>query len=187
MHIDYYLFISTLIAWIAIEAWLIFRDRRIEPTGGINGGIFSYLLLITPFTICMVLHFSSLQFALINLPYGLLIAIAVIWAGLGLRFWSIITLGRYFRTVVTIQDGQRVIDLGPYEYIRHPCYLGSIIIFAGIGLGFGNWIGFAAMFVIPFITFILRMYVEEKVMTSSFGNEYLNYMNRTHKLIPFLY
>jgi protein-S-isoprenylcysteine O-methyltransferase Ste14 len=187
MQFEYYTFITILVVWIVVEAWLIFRDRGVKPSGGINGGLFSYFLLVVAFAISIGLHISNLQMAVINFSNRFPLAIVFVCVGLFLRWWSIISLGTCFRTVVTIQEGQKVIDLGPYKIIRHPSYLGSLVIFTGIGIGFGNWIGLAITFLLSFIAFNMRMSVEEQVMTSSFGQEYLSYKSRTNKLIPFLY
>jgi protein-S-isoprenylcysteine O-methyltransferase Ste14 len=44
----------------------------------------------------------------------------VMWAGLALRIWAILVLGRAFRTTVEVDSNQAVVDRGPYRYERHP-------------------------------------------------------------------
>ena len=187
MNLAYITFTIAFMVWIAVELWLFLRDRRIKPSGGNKGGRVLYSLPAVAVIICVLLRYVNLPFGRISMTEGLLTGTVVIWAGLFLRWWSIRTLGRYFHTVVTIQDKQRVIEKGPYKYIRHPSYLGSLVICTGVGLGFGNWIGFVVVLILPFIAFNLRIYVEEEIMTSTFGYEYLHYISRTNKLIPFLY
>jgi isoprenylcysteine carboxyl methyltransferase (ICMT) family protein YpbQ len=41
--------------------------------------------------------------------------------------WAILTLGRFFRFVVVIQEGHRIIDRGPYRFLRHPSYTGGLV------------------------------------------------------------
>lgn len=62
------------------------------------------------------------------------VGIGLMTAGIVLRQWSIAVLGRYFSPVVGVQDGQAVVDRGPYRLVRHPAYTGYLL--AIIGLGF---------------------------------------------------
>ena len=63
-------------------------------------------------------------------PYG----VALFAAGLALRWYAIIYLGRFFTVNVSIQDGHRVVDSGPYRHIRHPSYAGVLLALIGYGL-----------------------------------------------------
>ena len=67
-------------------------------------------------------------------------AMALIWVGLLLYIWAVLTLGAFFRTSVQLLDGQRLVRRGPYRLLRHPAYTGGILLFTGIGLATGNWI-----------------------------------------------
>jgi protein-S-isoprenylcysteine O-methyltransferase len=52
--------------------------------------------------------------------------------GLGLRFWAVLTLrDRYTRTLL-VQDDHAIERGGPYRWIRHPGYLGSLLCLNGI-------------------------------------------------------
>src|SRR5207249_7180534 len=53
----------------------------------------------------------------------------------------LVTLGRFFRREVTIMEGQAIVRRGPYRLIRHPAYLGTIIVVLGLGLAIGGWMG----------------------------------------------
>jgi protein-S-isoprenylcysteine O-methyltransferase Ste14 len=95
---------------------------------------------------------------------------AVRWAGLvlfilgiSLVFWSGLTLGRLYSGEVTIQKDHQLITNGLYRYIRHPRYLGGVILSISLSLIFSSWIGLALS--IPFIGFILlRIRDEEALM-----------------------
>ena len=54
--------------------------------------------------------------------------------GIVLRWYSIGHLGRYFTVDVAIAKEHRVIDSGPYRFIRHPSYTGALVAFLGFGL-----------------------------------------------------
>ena len=116
---------------------------------------------------------------------GWLIAIVLLVAlGAGFRFWAIITLGRYFRAVVHIQEGHRVVRSGPYRVLRHPSYTGLLIATLGVALLLGN-IASAVLFEVLVIAGVLyRIRVEEKVLSGALGTDYTDYMRVTKRLIP---
>jgi len=140
--------------------------------------------------------------ALIFLPFadrrsiGVMIggqAAAIRWLGLvlfglgcALVFWSGILLGRLYSAEVTIQKNHRLITVGVYRHIRHPRYLGGIILAIGLSLLFRSWIGLAASFL--FIGVVLsRIKDEEALLHSEFGQEWETYCQQSWRLIPCLY
>jgi len=48
-------------------------------------------------------------------------------AGLALRWYSIGYLGRYFTVDVSISAEHKLVDSGPYHYVRHPTYTGALV------------------------------------------------------------
>ena len=60
-------------------------------------------------------------------------------AGIAVRQWAVVTLGRFFTIDVRVQPGQTVVDRGPYRWVRHPSYTGLILTFLGFGLALVNW------------------------------------------------
>jgi protein-S-isoprenylcysteine O-methyltransferase Ste14 len=178
-------FIITSLIWIVPEIWLVVRDRRIKPLGNKHNGISPYYISVIVIVVCLLLSNQNFLTMSITQNYRLLIGTLIIWAGLLIRWWAIFSLGKYFSVVVTIQSGQKLIKKGPYKYIRHPSYTGSLMIYAGFGLALGNWIGLAIIFIFPLVVACLRVAVEEKIMVSAFGIDYLTYMKQTARFIPF--
>jgi protein-S-isoprenylcysteine O-methyltransferase len=62
------------------------------------------------------------------------VGVALLLLGLLLRWWSIIHLGRFFTVDVVIATDHRVVDSGPYRFIRHPSYSGVLLIIAGVAV-----------------------------------------------------
>jgi protein-S-isoprenylcysteine O-methyltransferase Ste14 len=108
-------------------------------------------------------------------------------AGALLRRHCFKMLGDHFRPVVSVVPNQPVIVRGAYKWIRHPSYLASIITFFGIGLALTNWISITVALIIPAATYGYRIHVEEKALLETLGAPYRDYMNRTKRLIPFLF
>jgi protein-S-isoprenylcysteine O-methyltransferase Ste14 len=104
--------------------------------------------------------------------------------GLALRFWAILTLGRFFKITVSIQEGHRVIRSGPYRLLRHPSYAGILLALLGLGLALETWLGLLAIIVLPLIGVLIRIRVEESVLIDALGQDYVSYAAETRRLIP---
>jgi protein-S-isoprenylcysteine O-methyltransferase Ste14 len=114
------------------------------------------------------------------------IGVALYAAGGVLRLWPVFVLGRRFSGLVAIQPGHRLLTTGVYRVIRHPSYLGMLVLSLGWALAFRSWIGviLAALTIPPVIA---RIRAEEALLGSQFGAEYENYRARTSRLIPGVY
>lgn len=111
----------------------------------------------------------------------------VFLGGVGLRFYSIRVLGRFFTPTVTFQPEQTLVQNGPYRYLRHPSYTGIWLAFSGIGLMMFGWLQCAALTIFPLLGLIYRIHVEEHVLTHELGSVYRDYASRTWRLIPYIY
>ena len=107
--------------------------------------------------------------------------------GLMIRIKSILTLKRQFTYTVTKIESHELIDAGLYRLIRHPGYLGQLIIFLGISTSLSNWISILSMIIFVIIGYSYRIKVEEKFMIEQLGNRYIDYQRLTKKLIPLIY
>jgi protein-S-isoprenylcysteine O-methyltransferase Ste14 len=108
-------------------------------------------------------------------------------AGLVLRWWAIITLGRFFTVDVTIETDHELVERGPFRMVRHPSYTGVLLAFVGLGLSLGNWVALLVILLPIGAAFIHRMNVEESALSGALGPQYTDYMRRTKRLIPFIY
>ena len=90
-----------------------------------------------------------------------LIGIAIMWAGIGLRAWAIVALGRFFRRDIQVAQDQLVVRAGPYAAVRHPAYAGNLLMLAGLGVALANWASLAALVVIPVAGHLPRIRVED--------------------------
>ena len=112
------------------------------------------------------------------------LGLILIPAGLVMREWAIIKLGRFFSRTVQIEPGHELITSGPYHWIRHPAYTGMILIYLGIALTIGTWLGAATTLALMLAATMYRIGIEEQVLTRAFGNEYRDYMTHTWRLFP---
>jgi protein-S-isoprenylcysteine O-methyltransferase Ste14 len=133
---------------------------------------------------------QSTSLRTLSLPYGQAFACAgviLFVTGLFLRWWAIITLGRFFTVDVTIEKDHELVERGPFRLVRHPSYTGVLLAFVGFALTLRNWAALLIILVPIFAAFIRRMNVEEEALSRALGSRYADYMSRTKRLVPFMY
>ncbi len=113
--------------------------------------------------------------------------VVVIWVGLALRVWAVLTLGRSFSTFIQVDADQAVVTRGPYRWVRHPSYTGLLLIALGFGLGVGNWLSLAICAAIPLVGLLPRIAVEEAELARVLGDQYRSYQKATRRLVPGLW
>jgi len=115
------------------------------------------------------------------------IGLLLILSGIGIRWWAVVSLGKYFTVDVAIRDDHKVVKSGLYRHVRHPIYAGSLLSFFGLGLTFPNILSILIIFVPICAAFVYRITVEEQALIETFGDEYINYCKTTKRLIPGVY
>jgi protein-S-isoprenylcysteine O-methyltransferase Ste14 len=113
--------------------------------------------------------------------------ILLIVCGLVIRWISILTLNDQFTVDVSIAKDQRIITTGPYRFVRHPAYAGSLLSFLGLGLSFGNYLSMLVLLLPICSAFLYRIHVEEKALREHVGEAYAAYSSSTKRLIPWVY
>jgi protein-S-isoprenylcysteine O-methyltransferase Ste14 len=109
------------------------------------------------------------------------------WVGLLLRWWSFVSLGRYFTVVVETSPDQPVVDRGPYRVLRHPGYTGLVLAFAGAGLMMGNWVGAAGSVFLVLVALVHRLRFEERALTAALGDRYRVFAAGRARLVPYVW
>ncbi|MFA5794019.1 MAG: isoprenylcysteine carboxylmethyltransferase family protein [Candidatus Brocadiia bacterium] len=102
------------------------------------------------------------------------IGIGLIFLGMFWHFWAIGALVR----------NKQLTKWGPYRFVRHPFYLGNLIIDLGLCAAGANYIIFIVYAVLFFFAYYLRMKKEEAYLTGLFPNEYPEYMGKVPRFIP---
>ncbi|MDI5964943.1 methyltransferase family protein [Streptantibioticus silvisoli] len=115
------------------------------------------------------------------------VGLAICWMGIALRWWAFRTLGRFFTFKVMTSADQPVIRTGPYRVLRHPSYTGAEVAFLGMAVMYGNWIGVAALAVLPMVGFANRIRVEEAALNATLGDAYRAFATGRKRMIPFVW
>jgi protein-S-isoprenylcysteine O-methyltransferase Ste14 len=117
---------------------------------------------------------------------------AVSWIGDGIEVFSFIMFYRVFKensfggSSIRVEQNQKVISTGPYAIVRHPMYVGTIVMVIGVALGLGSW--WVLLFLIPqFFVLAIRILDEEKTLENELAG-YKEYELKVHyRLVPYLW
>ena len=116
-----------------------------------------------------------------------LIALVLFAAGIALRWWAIVTLGRFFTVDVQIARDHELVERGPFRMVRHPSYPGVLLAFVGFAISLANWAALLVVLLPISAAFVRRMNVEEEALSNALGERYLSYVRRTKRLFPGIY
>lgn len=172
--------------WIVSEILIavLTRTRRSEGSASIqdrSSMLFLWLAITSSITACQWIAATHAP----NLPHILkAAAIAVIILGLAIRLTAVFSLGKAFSANVAIRESQQLNQSGLYAVVRHPSYLGLVLIFLAIGLHTCQWLACACAIIPTTAALLYRIRVEEIALHQAFGAEYTAYATRTKRLIP---
>ncbi|KAF0146104.1 MAG: Isoprenylcysteine carboxyl methyltransferase [Nitrospirae bacterium] len=128
-------------------------------------------------------HWSTAEFP----PWFLAILLVLCSAGLLIRIWAVIHLGKSFSYDVKKPEAGKFIKTGPYRFTRHPAYLGILILGSLPGLILGSIPGFVGMLLTTLVPVIIRAKSEDELLEAEFGEDYIKYKKSTFGIIPFIY
>jgi protein-S-isoprenylcysteine O-methyltransferase Ste14 len=178
---------SYLYGFLEVFMHLRQRGRSTLTTSGDKRSLWLLYILIT---VGYALSFSigATRIGRMN-HWDVFFAVGVVLAlaGLTIRVRSMLTLKQYFTYSVAQIENHKLVETGLYKIIRHPGYLGQLMIFAGIAIALSNWLAVLLMMIPVTIGYIYRIRVEEGFMIEQMGESYLNYQRRTKRIIPMIY
>jgi len=178
-----------LISWVWfawLVSWWIAALARSRTVARAKGRVtyraipaLGAILVFAPFSQRLSARLLSWQ-----LPAGaawIMVGVAVI--GFAFAWWARIHLGRLWSSDVTRKEGHRVVDTGPYRFVRHPIYTGISLAAFATAIIEGSVIALigAAIFTLGFH---FKARVEERFLTTELGESYKEYARRTPMLVP---
>jgi protein-S-isoprenylcysteine O-methyltransferase Ste14 len=111
-------------------------------------------------------------------------ALGVVAFGLAFTDWAVVT-NQFFSSVVRIQKdrGHSVVSAGPYRFIRHPGYLGTIFFTIAEPLALGSLWGLLPAILVVFTT-VFRTALEDRTLRNELEG-YQAYAERVRfRLLP---
>jgi len=188
MNFEIIILIIASTIWIFAEVYLVLRDNsrgKGKTTIDRRTRNYNFISLIIAISCAALVSWIPLfQFNRRGTSVVFWIGIIIIVLGLFLRYWSINILGKYFRTTVEVEESQKIVEKGPYKFIRHPSYSGIILFCIGYGLAVQNWLSLIIAISLPTIALLYRIKIEEEALVKGIGTDYEAYQKKTKKLIP---
>ena len=117
--------------------------------------------------------------------YGYIAGTVFAVAGVALAVWSRRVLGSNWSGAVRITEAQRLVQTGPYAFVRNPIYSGIALAVLGTALVAGT-IGGLVGFALVVASLWQKGRLEERFLLAEFGEAYAAYQQKVKFLIPFV-
>jgi len=154
-----------------------------------RSSLYNSYAILAALLVCFVLP-KWLPHGFARLPSGNLVG----WSGVGLgllgiftRLWAVLTLREQYTRTLQVQPGWSVVRRGPYRWVRHPGYLGSIMTWTGVALATASALVIALTVAAILWAYGYRIRSEEAMLLDAYGDDYRAYQRRTRRLIPALW
>ena len=146
---------------------------------------FAILYMPMPYVTAVVAGLDAVRFGWSQMPLALsTLGIVMLLAGMLVAAWAIMS-NPYFSTTVRIQAdrGHRTVTSGPYQYVRHPGYMGAILSSIGTPLLLGSWWALVPGGLTA-VMFIVRTALEDRTLQEELGG-YAEYVRSVrYRLMP---
>jgi protein-S-isoprenylcysteine O-methyltransferase Ste14 len=176
--------------WFAAETVIAFATRSKQSSAKVRdrgSQVILWVVIVVSLTACEGLRHILPPNIFGGAHWVRSAGMILLAAGLLIRCVAILTLGKSFSANVAIRESQKIKKTGLYRFVRHPSYLGLVIIFLAIGVHSHNWICLAIAFLPTTAALLYRMHIEEIALREAFGDEYLAYSVNTKRLFPGVY
>jgi protein-S-isoprenylcysteine O-methyltransferase Ste14 len=144
------------------------------------------LIFATYAAVVCLLFFPKVPGAILSLAIAW-VGVALAFSGLLLRWWAMMVLGRFYTRTLTTTSDQTVVTQGPYRWIRHPGYLGSLMTWTGAAAASRNLIVVVLVVALLLWTYTRRIRAEEAMLNHSLGDAYVSYQQKSWRLLPFVF
>jgi protein-S-isoprenylcysteine O-methyltransferase Ste14 len=160
---------------------LLFETEREDRVFVVLASLIFSLALLVSFW-----EFVAVQGLIFRLSALSVLGFILFVVGVAIRLAGKRALGKYYSYGLRVLPDHKLVTSGIYRYVRHPISMAVLIYDPGIPLIFSSLYGFLiTLALIPLVLYRIR--IEERMLIQKFGDEYLDYMRRTKKLIPFLH
>jgi len=114
-----------------------------------------------------------------------LVGTLVFTVGLAIAIRSRTELGANWSDIeaAEVLGEHMIVSNGPYRYIRHPIYIGDLLLLAGLELALNSWLVLGVLLLAPIV---LRQAVKEEKKLALMLPHYEAYRSQTKRFIPFV-
>lgn len=122
--------------------------------------------------------------AMPGLPATAWAGVAAAACGAALRLWAVLTLRERYTRTLLVGEEHPIERGGPYRFVRHPGYLGSLLCLNGVALASGNWVALVASLAVTITAYMYRIKAEDEMLVARLGAAYARYREQVGALFP---
>lgn len=140
-------------------------------------------LILVAFFAFIVLPILDYRRGLSRVPAWVSVAGDVVIIASFLAILWVVKTNSWAASNIRVEAQQKVIDTGPYAYVRHPMYAAAAWLFVGMPLALGSWWSVALLILIVPVL-LWRLLDEERILARDLPG-YTAYMQRVkYRLVP---
>lgn len=141
---------------------------------------------VASFLFSLIFHALFRGNIIIRPPLSYL-GVFLVLLGIGLSLWADFSIKKQGRKKqVKVHGGiSAMVTSGPYEFSRHPMYLGYFLILLGMAVFLGSIITFVFPIIFFLMLELIYVPIEEHALERKFGEEYSGYKKKTKRWINF--
>jgi protein-S-isoprenylcysteine O-methyltransferase Ste14 len=163
-----------------LERRMKFQEREREQQTIVLMGTLAFVAGFIAIAIDLRLH------GLNTVPYFFVLAAdAGVLLGYSLILW-VFKENSYASRTIEVMEGQKVITTGPYAIIRHPMYLGFLVMYLATPIALGSWWA-VPVFSLYIPILVWRILSEEKVLLRDLEGYREYCRERRYRLLPFIW
>ena len=180
-----YYWLFTMVCWAVLDIYWALAARGTKPAVAVRQNHLALLARMLIYALyCLPLSSIPLlgqrvvpRFAVVEILGAFMCAFGV---GFAVRARHV--LAESWNSAVTLQEGQALVQDGPYAIVRHPIYFGFLVAAVGMVFVLGEVRGLVLLFGIEVL--LKKMGHEESILRTTFPDQYPEYERRVKRLLP---
>lgn len=163
-----------------------FLDRRSRGAEKVKEQKLIQLINLPVFIAAFIIPGLDKRFGWSAVPAEVIIITDIVILGGYLIIFNVFRQNSYASRIIETDKEQKVITTGLYSIVRHPMYVGVLIMYLPTPLALGSYWGLIPMALLP-VALVFRILNEEKVLSENLEG-YQEYCCKTrYRLIPHIW
>jgi protein-S-isoprenylcysteine O-methyltransferase Ste14 len=192
LYWQFYLYILVLVLPMSFVLFYFlkndpkFLERRTRTQEKEKAQKINQIVFLLIFFAGFIISGLDKRFGWSEVPVWIVIITDFVIVGGYLIIFTVFKQNSYASRIVEVENDQKVISTGLYSIVRHPMYIGVLIMYMPTPLALGSYWGLIPMAAIP-IALVIRIINEESVLKRELQG-YDEYCQKTKfRLIPYIW